>query len=579
VREEGSAQGVGAGQVLRELLQRRIITERQVESAIPGYESGVTIADEQADEALNALVVQGACTEREVKSISADSGVERVAIVDSDLDPEVIDLIKPELAYRHQVLPISREDGVIRLAMADVLDVEAIDDVRLITGLDVVPVLAESRDIRRLVESYYMQSVMEGERDESVEVIQDEDDDIGDLERMAREALVIKAVNHMIRQAVLENASDIHIEPFEHDLKVRFRVDGVLQETPPPSKRYQAAIVSRVKIMANMDIAERRLPQDGRISLRMMGRDIDLRVSTVPTLHGESVVMRILDKSSLMFGLEELGMAAQDLALFKTFIDKPHGIILVTGPTGSGKTTSLYAALRASFSTERKIITIEEPVEYQLDGINQIDVKPQIGLTFASGLRHIVRQDPDVILVGEIRDSETADIAIHSALTGHLVLSTLHTNDAPGAVTRLIDMDVEPFLVASTLAGSIAQRLVRVICTRCKESRDFDPDEFPNLGDAGPMLESGRAYRGAGCDQCRYTGYKGRTAAFEILTRSEAIERLILRRASTGEIREQAIAEGMRTLRQDALVKAAAGVTTVEEVVRLTQQEMESLEI
>ena len=565
------------GLVIRELVRRRIITQKHIDEAVPDERPEGADPSGAPRRLLDALLARGLCTEAEVREIRAAClSAERVAIVESELDPEVIDLIKPELAYRHQVLPLSRENGLVRLAMADVLDVEAIDDVRLITGLDVEPVLADPREIRRLVENYYMQSIMDGGAEEGVEVIHDADEDIGDLERMAREALVIKAVNHMIRQAVLEGASDIHIEPFERDMKVRFRIDGVLQDFAPPAKRYQAAIVSRVKIMAQMDIAERRLPQDGRISIRIMGRDIDLRVSTVPTLFGESVVMRILDKSSVMFGLTELGMQPVDLTVFTRFIGRPHGIILVTGPTGSGKTTTLYAALRAAFSAEKKIITIEDPVEYQLDGVNQIEVRPRIGLTFASGLRHIVRQDPDIILVGEIRDHETADIAIHSALTGHLVLSTLHTNDAPGAVTRLVDMGIEPFLVASTLVGAVAQRLVRVLCDACKEPWEFDAGEYPRLGDAAGLLEGKTVYRPRGCDQCRFSGYRGRTAVFEILTMSEPVERMILRRASTGEIREQSIRQGMRALRQDGVSRVIAGTTSVEEIIRVTQEEMES---
>jgi len=504
----------------------------------------------------------------------APVGPELVPILESRLDPAVIDLIPPELAYRHHVLPLSVDGGRLTLAMIDVLDLEAVDDVRLVTGMDVEPVAGDEREIRRLVESYYMKAIMNGVAGGDVEVIADVDDEIGDLQRMAREALVVKAVNLIIRQAVQERASDIHIEPFERELKVRYRIDGILQEIAPPAKRLQAAIISRVKIMANMDIAERRLPQDGRIGLRVAGRDIDLRVSTVPTLFGESVVMRILDKSNVLRGLAELGMDGHDLVIFESLIALPHGIILVTGPTGSGKTTTLYAALRATFTSAKKVITIEDPVEYQLNGVNQIEANERIGLTFASGLRHIVRQDPDIILVGEIRDTETADIAIHSALTGHTVFSTLHTNDAPGAVTRLVDMDVEPFLVSSTLRGAIAQRLVRVICRACKEPIAFDAAAYRNLADAGPLANVTTVYRGRGCDRCKFTGYIGRTAIFEILTLNERIERLILRRASTGEIREEALAAGMRSLRQDGLAKVAAGTTTIEEVLRVTQEEM-----
>jgi type II secretion system protein E len=381
----------------------------------------------------------------------------------------------------------------------------------------------------------------------------------------------------IIHQAVQERASDIHVEPFERQLKVRYRIDGVLREVSSPPKRLQAAIISRVKILAEMNIAERRLPQDGRIRLRVSGRQIDIRVSTIPTLYGESVVMRILDKSTALLGLEELGMPPAPLARFRKLITRPHGILLVTGPTGSGKTTSLYAALSEIYSEEKKIITVEDPVEYQLPGVNQIHVRPQIGLTFASGLRSIVRQDPDVIMVGEIRDSETAEIAIQAALTGHLVFSTLHTNDAAGAITRLLDMGAEPYLVASSLIGSVAQRLVRQICPQCKEVAQYsdaalrevgiDPEGL--AGDRRPERHGLR--RGAGCDACGRTGYRRRLGVFELLPIDDTVRQRIVDRTPATLIKQYGVSQGMQTLLMDGREKALAGITTLDEVLRVCQ--------
>ncbi|HID07450.1 MAG TPA: type II/IV secretion system protein, partial [Armatimonadetes bacterium] len=379
-------------------------------------------------------------------------------------------------------------------------------------------------------------------------------------------------VDMLIRNAVRERATDIHIEPFERHLRIRYRIDGVLHEVPAPAKRFHAAIVSRIKIMSNLDITERRKPQDGRIKVRVLGREIDLRVSIIPTVFGEGVVLRILDRSSALLTLEQLGMMSDDLARFERTIQAPYGILLATGPTGSGKTTTLYAAIRRIYSTERKFITIEDPVEYQIEGVNQIQIHPQIGLTFANALRSILRHDPDIIMVGEIRDSETAEIAIHSALTGHFVFSTLHTNDAPGAITRLLEMGMEPFLVASALQGILAQRLVRRICTHCKA--EYDPgDAVREMLIQEGFEDASRTafYRGEGCDECRGTGYFGRTGIFELLVMDDVIREMVLRKASAGEIREVAIEHGMHTLRQDGLRKVLLGITTVEEVERATQ--------
>src|SRR5438445_8601749 len=388
---------------------------------------------------------------------------------------------------------------------------------------------------------------------------------------MAFEAPVIRLVNLLVESAIAAEASDIHIEPFEDTLRVRYRIDGILfdQESPPP--RLRDAVTSRIKLMAEMNIAERRLPQDGRIRVSLHGRRVDIRVSTIPTVHGESIVMRLLDRASVFLPLEKLGFGADTLKHFEALIQRPHGILLVTGPTGSGKTTTLYAALEKINSPDRKILTIEDPVEYQLKGVNQIHVKPKIGLSFATGLRHIVRQDPDVILIGEIRDLETAEIAIQAALTGHLVFSTLHTNDAPGAITRLQDMGVEPYLVASVLSGVLAQRLVRRICQSCRVLDAPDPGDLLAIGVAdGHGVE---LFRGEGCEACRKTGYKGRVGIYELFIITEEIRSLILRKASTGEIRRVAVEQGMVTLREDAWAKARSGFATIEEILRVTQED------
>jgi type II secretory ATPase GspE/PulE/Tfp pilus assembly ATPase PilB-like protein len=382
-------------------------------------------------------------------------------------------------------------------------------------------------------------------------------------------------VNQIIGEAYKERATDIHMEPMENDLRIRYRVDGALHQTPVPPhlKRFQAAIISRIKVMANMDIAERRLPQDGRINVRASGAEIDVRVSTIPTAYGESVSLRLLTRSSIFLGLESLGLNKSDETIVRKLVKLPHGIILVTGPTGSGKSTSLYAFLSTINSIDQRIITIEEPVEYELPGVNQISVKSEIGLTFASGLRHILRQDPDVIMVGEVRDLETAEIAIRAALTGHLVFSTLHTNDAPGAITRLIDMGIEPFLVSSSVEALIAQRLIRTICTICKEEYKPEPELLHEIGFPAQDIGRVKFFRGRGCEDCRFTGFKGRSAIYEILVMSEALRPMVIERASSTAIKQAAVARGMKTLRDDGWDKVKLGLTTVEEVARVTQED------
>ncbi|MBI4686486.1 MAG: type II secretion system ATPase GspE [Nitrospirae bacterium] len=476
---------------------------------------------------------------------------------------------------QYKVVPLGSEGNRMRFAMANPLDEYALNALSVFTSKELEIYISSEKDIMEAIEQYFgntvqMTTIMEdmrGEEGESAGV--EFEEDVHHLRDMALEAPIVKLVNMLLTRAVEGRASDIHVEPFESNIKVRYRIDGALNEIESLPKRLQSAVISRIKIMSKMNIAERRLPQDGRIKLRVSGKDIDIRVSTIPTIFGESVVMRILDKGSTLVELEPLGFPEETLREYSSLITMPYGMILVTGPTGSGKTTTLYASLSKINSADKKIITIEDPIEYQIEGINQIQVKPKIGLTFANGLRHIVRQDPDVIMVGEIRDTETAEISIHSALTGHLVFSTLHTNDAPGAVTRLIDMGIESFLVSSSLIGVLAQRLVRVICPNCKEP--FTPKQ-DLLEKIGKNISGFTVYHGGGCENCRYTGYKGRTGIFELMAMTEEIRGLILEKTSADVIRQKALSGGMQALRDCGWQKVRDGVTTVEEVLRATQE-------
>jgi general secretion pathway protein E len=479
---------------------------------------------------------------------------------------------------RYRCLPLSAESGRLRVVMADPADAATLEAIRAWTGLAVDPAVGEEAEILEAIERLYgtgsttVQKIIDDMGGGSIEVLAGPaEEDAEHLRDMASEAPVIRLVNLLITRAAEAGASDIHFEPFEERLIVRNRIDGVLHEVESPPKRLQAAIISRVKLMAKMNIAERRLPQDGRIRVRVAERGIDIRVSTVPTVFGESLVLRLLDRTQVLLDLETLGFAGADFTRFERLIARPYGMILVTGPTGSGKTTTLYAALDRLNSPEKKIVTIEDPVEYQITGINQIQVHPKIGLSFAGGLRSIVRQDPDVILVGEIRDRETAEIAIQAALTGHLVFSTVHTNDAAGAVTRLEDMGVEAFLIASAVIGIMAQRLVRRVCPDCAAPAPPDPALLLSLG-ADPD-DTGGYRAGAGCDACNNTGFRGRVGIFELLPITDDIRGLILSRASAGVIREAAVRAGMRTMRRDGLDKAAHGRTTPAEVLRVTQEE------
>ncbi len=479
----------------------------------------------------------------------------------------------PEVFLREKlILPLKMDSESLTLAAFDPFDWETFENLKISLGKEIRINLSSQEDILEAIESFYGKG--DSAMDRMVSKIQEEEEVESALEStehirdMASEAPVIKLVNHIINQAINMSASDIHLEPFADDLILRYRIDGMLYEHEAPPKRLNSAIVTRIKIMAHLDIAERRLPQDGRIRIKSQGKDIDIRVSTLPTLYGESVVMRILDRGNIVVNLDHLGFPKKELELFQNLIHKPYGQILVTGPTGSGKTTTLYGSLEKINTPEKKIVTIEDPVEYQLRGVNQVHIRPQIGLTFANGLRSIVRQDPDVIMIGEIRDSETADVAIQSALTGHLVFSTVHTNDAAGAITRLQEMQIESFLISSAVLGVLAQRLVRVICTQCKESCSIDPEALLEMGIDDPTPPA--AFRGKGCDHCNETGYRGRTGIYELLVIDDEIRKLILAHASTQEIRERAIQLGMTTLRQDGWRKILEGITTVEEIIRVT---------
>jgi type IV pilus assembly protein PilB len=515
--------------------------------------------------------------------LSKQYGIPSITVTQLDVDAEVIKLVPAQIARKYEVLPIKRAGNQLTLAMADPTNVFAVDDVGFMTNLQVVPVVASQGAIRKAIDRLYeaqsggIADVI-SEMDSTladVEVVEGEEEqwakaDIFELKESADEPPVVRLVNMILVDAIRRGASDIHLEPYEKVFRVRFRIDGVLHEIMTPPKRLEAALTSRVKIMSSLDIAERRLPQDGRIKLRYNQREIDFRVSTLPTIFGEKTVMRILDKDSLQLDLAMLGFDAWSLEQFTRAIHQPYGMILITGPTGSGKTTTLYSAIHTINSPDVNIMTAEDPVEYNLKGVNQVQVNEGIGRTFAAALRSFLRQDPDVILVGETRDLETAQIGIRAALTGHLVLTTLHTNDCPSTVARLLDMGIPPFLVASALTLILAQRLGRKICKDCRQPYDADEESLAPYGHVSQGLGKVQLYKGKGCQTCSFTGMKGRVAIYEVMPIDEHVRELILRNAPTAEIREAALALGMKTLRQNALQKVLDGVTTVEEVLRVT---------
>jgi general secretion pathway protein E len=538
------------------LIQRRLLEPEDLERALE-------LQKERGDKLGKILIDLGFIAAKDLLSaLSEQMAVPLVAVDQPPPTAPEIDGISSRFMRQCRFIPIRVDDSTLSIAMADPLDFETISAVKGYCGLKISTALAPEQEILDAIDKYYGESAKQT-LDAEVETTQ-AGEDLEHLRDMASEAPVIRLVNAMIAQAVEKRASDIHIEPFEKEFRIRYRVDGVLFNQEQPPREMKAAIVSRLKLMAKLNIAERRLPQDGRIKIKTMGREVDLRVSTLPTLYGESVVMRLLDRSAGDFyDLRRLGFDSHFLTRMEHYTSLPHGIFLVTGPTGSGKSTTLYSALKRINIPDKKIITIEDPVEYQMDGINQIHVNPQIGLTFAAGLRHIVRQDPDVIMVGEIRDRETADIAIRSALTGHLVFSTLHTNDAPSAITRLTDMGVENYLITSSLVSVLAQRLVRLICPHCKI------EAGTRIAPDGEKVE---AFRGAGCDNCSQTGYTSRVGIFELMELNDEIRKLIMANGDASEITAAARRNGMQSLREDGWNKVRMGITTADEVMRVTQE-------
>ncbi len=553
------------------LIQAGVVTEKQLEEALKEQES-------TGDRLGSTLIKLGFISEETLAQfLSQQLRVPAVNLLEEEISPEVLPLISPEMAHRYQVVPLGRMGRLLTLAMVNPTDIYAIEDIKFHTGLEVSPAVATEGSVRKALDTYYAITtdvealVGKGQAQSDLELMETviEEEDISQLEASGKSAPVVKLVNFLITNAVNKRASDIHIEPYEKVLRVRFRVDGVLTEVMSPPYRLKGAITTRVKVMASLDIAERRVPQDGRIKVRVAEKVIDLRVSVVPTLYGEKVVMRILDQSSLMLDMTDLGFEEDTLERFLTAIESPYGIVLVTGPTGSGKSTTLYSALNRLNNTSVHILTVEEPVEYNLRGINQVQVNEEIGLTFANSLRAFLRQSPDIIMVGEIRDTETAEIAVRSALTGHLVLSTIHTNDAPSTINRLVDMGIEPFLVAASLNLIQAQRLVRRICPKCKVKVEVSPRVLREAK-IDPDEVRGHTWHGEGCSECGHFGYKGRIALFEAMPITSEIRNLILSRASTAAISAKAQEAGMRTLREDGLMKVKRGITTIEEVIRET---------
>jgi type IV pilus assembly protein PilB len=554
-----------------------LITTDQLRAAVEA-QNGLPTPEALGD----TLVSMGLISERDkVRCLAEQWGVPFVDLETYPVKPEITRSLAQEIARRYKAIPIDKPNGRVLLAMREPNDIYAIDHIRLILGLDVEPMMATEEDLLAAINRYYTSetsvsdAVTEAMRDIEFGDIELADIPIGEevsieaLRELVEEAPIVRLANMIISRGVADGASDLHIEPQRAGLRVRYRVDGILHDAMNLPRKVQAPLISRIKIMASMDIAEKRAPQDGRISLMLEGRQFDFRVSTLPAVFGEKVVMRVLDKSSINVGLAKLGLLPKTLESFENLITRTYGIILVTGPTGSGKSTTLYSVLSKVNSGEKNIVTIEDPVEYELQGITQVGVNPRAGLTFATGLRTMLRQDPNIIMVGEIRDSETALIAIEAALTGHLVLSTLHTNDAPGAIARLLDMGIEPFLIASSVCGVLAQRLLRMICPRCKGAYTPPPDAIRRLGmniDTGTKV---KFYRGKGCEVCKQSGYKGRVGVYEMMMLNDPLRELALARASSHRIKEVAIQSGMKTLKDDATEKVLLGVTTLEESLRV----------
>jgi len=559
------------------LVEASIITEEQLKEAL---ECQMTHGGRLGSN----LVKLGMVEEEDLRNfLSKQHGVSTIDLSETSLDPLVVNLITPSVAKQHHIVPVSKSGNVLTIAMADPLDIFAIEDVKFMTGLNVVPMVTTETQIQHKLEEVYglHEGAAEGslamvlqdmEHDQDVSVLSDDDDDfdIGDLKKAMDDAPVVKLVNFLLMDAIDKGVSDVHIEPYEKVLRVRYRIDGVLQETMKPPYSLKDAITSRIKIMAELDIAERRLPQDGRIKLRTKGKEVDIRVSTIPTIFGEKTVMRLLDKSNLMVDLQMLGFDKHEMDELSEAIHAPFGMVLVTGPTGSGKSTTLYSALAQLNKASENIMTAEDPVEYNLMGINQCQMKEKIGYNFAAALRSFLRQDPDIIMVGEVRDLETAEIAIKAALTGHLVLSTLHTNDAPSTVNRLLNMGVEPFLVTSSVNLILAQRLARRACQNCKVETPTPREVLLQVGFTPAQADGAVIYQGTGCDECGGTGYKGRVGLYELFKMTDTIREIILRGGSAIDIKEAAIADGMRSLRMAGIRKILEGTTTIEEVLRVS---------
>jgi len=550
------------------LLDKKFITKEELNQALK-------IQKVTHEPLLKTLVDIGCITEEQAaQTLGIQWGMEYVDVLNYPVDKEELRVLDPNRARYYGIFLLKKEESKLHVAISDPTNIEAMDYVRLTLGENIIFYVATRANIEQSIEKYYeMEDALKRAEEEafpSATILREGDEfDISKLREMGEEAPIVKIVNNLITEAILQGASDIHIEPLEAIVRTRYRIDGVLYEHQSLPKKIQPGVTSRVKILANMDIAERRLPQDGRISLKFEGRRIDFRVSALPTVHGEKIVLRILDATSALLPLEKLGFSSENFRKFEDAIAQPYGMVLISGPTGSGKTTTLYSALTRLNTTARNIVTVEDPVEYRLKGINQVQVNLKAGVTFANTLPYILRQDPDIILIGEIRDKETARIAIEAALTGHLVFSTIHTNDAASIPTRLIDMGIEPFLVASSIIGATAQRLVRRICKSCKVPHDPPKSVLEHVGLDMNKIEGISFYKGEGCDKCNHTGYKGRLAAQEFLSISPDIQNLIINRASARDIREKAREEGMKTLLDDALTKAAEGVTTIEEVLRV----------
>jgi type IV pilus assembly protein PilB len=547
------------------LVEENLLTEADFDAALEEHRrSGKSVG--------RILIESGRVSEAEVvRTLALHSGLEFIDLNDYTIDASVANLVSEGIARRYEAIPIGWEEGRLVVAMSDPANVFAADDIRAITGVDIKTVVSTATQIKDVIDRFYR---IEGEVDSlAAEAAAgfDDDEDLDKLGELVEDAPIVKFVNLLISQAVQDRASDIHVEPTENDLRIRFRIDGVLHEVMRSPRAIQGGVISRLKVMADINIAERRIPQDGRISLKVTGKPIDLRVATLPTVFGEKVVMRILDKSNAVLGLDELGFLPETLERFSISYRKPYGTILVTGPTGSGKSTTLYATLNILNEPHRNLITVEDPVEYRIGGINQVQVHPKAGLTFSSALRSILRSDPDVILVGEIRDRETAVIAVEAALTGHLVLSTLHTNDASSTPLRLTEMGVEPFLVTSALDAVVAQRLARKLCEKCKEEYEPTMAELEEAGWPADELAGGlpRLFRSTGCTACGRTGYRGRFGIHEVLLMSEEIERLVIERASSDDVGRLAVEQGMITLRLDGLRKVAQGLTSLEEIFRV----------